>query len=657
MTGAIPPALSSLTVALLATGSSSLTMRSSMTPLINTAFLSVRTDRTTRRTLSSHSLSSRSFTSQTSSKLFSTLPDETSSYDIDTDEDAEQSLAEKPVVSGINGRSPSSADDNDINGNKANGDANDYAGPRRFAPLLDKMNLSLASLQDLPAHRPISSDDVFCNRELRLDNIRAIGFDMDYTLAQYHQPKFDQLAFDGAKEKLVHSLGYPAEVLDFEYDHTYWVRGLIIDTQRGNFLKIDRHKYVRVAYHGFQPISSKMRKYLYSRTFNKVPSFTERAFVNMDTLFQHVDAHLFASLVELKDFGEHEFLDGKTYEEMYRQVRECIDLCHRDGVIKDEVARDPEKHLVLDDGLLPMLRGFRDAGVKVFLLTNSYWEYTVTAMNYLYHEKKVDEELQKKNEWLELFDLVVVGSCKPAYLTDPYLNLFRVEPEDGSLRNTDGLFEIEALGENGAAKFLEKGKTFQGGNWNHLQAMLDIGAGEEILYVGDHLYADVLRSKRALGWRSCFIMPELSEEMRIFQKQLDLRKSIMGLRRLRDELGSYADALRREMESACASESRELEKRLEQIQVDDGKVKDKLTEAHREYHSAFHPRWGQMFVAGYQDSRFGYFVKNYACLYTSKATNLGLASTSRAFRTSGELLPHDNLLSGKFSEFVDGEVA
>jgi hypothetical protein len=61
-----------------------------------------------------------------------------------------------------------------------------------------------------------------------------------------------------------------------------------------------------------------------------------------------------------------------------------------------------------------------------------------------------------------------------------------------------------------------------------------------------------------------------------------------------------------------------------------------------------------MFVAGYQDSRFGYFVKNYACLYTSKATNLGLASASRAFRTSGELLPHDNLLIEKNSVFVDG---
>ena len=240
-------------------------------------------------------------------------------------------------------------------------------------------------------------------------------------------------------------------------------------------------------------------------------------------------------------------------------------------------------------------------------------------------------------------------------MTDPYLNLFRVVPEDGSLKNTDGLFEIEALGDNGAEKFLEMGKTFQGGNWNHLQAMLDIEAGEEILYVGDHLYADVLRSKRALGWRSCFIMPELPEEMRIFEKQLELRNSILELRKLRDELGLLGDALSREMEHDSFSESRHLEKKIEQIEIDDGKVKDKLTEAHREYHSAFHPRWGQMFVAGYQDSRFGYFVKNYACLYTSKATNLGLASTSRAFRTSGELLPHDNLLGDKFVEFVDEE--
>lgn len=103
----------------------------------------------------------------------------------------------------------------------------------------------------------------------------------------------------------------------------------------------------------------------------------------MDTLFQFVDAQLFALLVDMKDSGEFEFLDFKTYREIYGHIRESVDLCHRDGVIKDEVARNPEKYLVLDKGMIPMLKQYRKDGIKLFLLTNSFWEYTSTAMNYL----------------------------------------------------------------------------------------------------------------------------------------------------------------------------------------------------------------------------------------------------------------------------------
>ena len=91
----------------------------------------------------------------------------------------------------------------------------------RFGSLLDSVGLvgKLTHAKDLPALRTVTPNDVFCNRELKMSGIRAIGFDMDYTLAQYQQPAFDKLAFDGAKEKLVKKLGYPEEVLDFEYDH------------------------------------------------------------------------------------------------------------------------------------------------------------------------------------------------------------------------------------------------------------------------------------------------------------------------------------------------------------------------------------------------------------------------------------------------------
>jgi hypothetical protein len=35
----------------------------------------------------------------------------------------------------------------------------------------------------------------------------------------------------------------------------------------------------------------------------------------------------------------------------------------------------------------------------------------------------------------------------------------------------------------------------------------------QVLYVGDHIFADVLRSKKALGWRTLLVVPELDSEL------------------------------------------------------------------------------------------------------------------------------------------------
>ena len=162
-------------------------------------------------------------TIQTTARVFTTrrstahlrnpLGSLSSSYEVDTDGDSEQHLADAVIQqSALNG------DTHAIN---------------RYRDVLDSVGLrhKLKSVTTLPSLRQLSNNDVFCNRELKLSGIRAIGFDMDYTLAQYKQPAFDRLAFDGAKEKLVGKLGYPNEALDFMYDHTKWTRGLIIDTQ------------------------------------------------------------------------------------------------------------------------------------------------------------------------------------------------------------------------------------------------------------------------------------------------------------------------------------------------------------------------------------------------------------------------------------------
>ena len=153
---------------------------------------------------------------------------------------------------------------------------------------------------------------------------------------------------------------------------------------------------------------------------------------------------------------------------MYRDTRGAVDLCHRDGAIKDEVAKNPSRYIKKDPGMMEMLKRLKDDGKKVFLVTNSLYEYTETVMSFL-----VDPDDTPSGDWVDLFEVVIVGSAKPKFLIDPRQQLFRVNRSDGSLQNTDGVFEINALNPNGAEKFLKKGKVFQGGNWQHLQAMLN----------------------------------------------------------------------------------------------------------------------------------------------------------------------------------------
>ena len=143
------------------------------------------------------------------------------SYEVDSDEEAEQRLGQTAVSNGAG--SVATATDIKTTQEAPNGDSsnNNNINKGRYDNLLVELGLQgqLRHVAELPSKRQVSCYDVFCNRELKQGQLAAVGFDMDYTLAQYKQPAFDKLAFDGAKQKLVYKLGYPKEVLDFEYDH------------------------------------------------------------------------------------------------------------------------------------------------------------------------------------------------------------------------------------------------------------------------------------------------------------------------------------------------------------------------------------------------------------------------------------------------------
>lgn len=75
-----------------------------------------------------------------------------------------------------------------------------------------------------------------------------------------------------------------------------------------------------------------------------------------------------------------------------------------------------------------MLSGLRRAGKKVFLLTNSLFDYTQVVMSHMYqcflrdqHESsgQSDKDVEKPNStWMDYFDVIIAGGNKPAFLLD-----------------------------------------------------------------------------------------------------------------------------------------------------------------------------------------------------------------------------------------------
>ncbi|KAH9692980.1 cytosolic IMP-GMP specific 5-nucleotidase [Citrus sinensis] len=437
---------------------------------------------------------------------------------------------------------------------------------------------------------------IFCNRSLNMKNIVAVGFDMDYTLAQYKPETFESLAYDGTVRKLVYDLGYPEEVC------LLIVYACVINN-------MDRHKYVKVAYHGFREMSKEEKVEAYGNTLIR-DAFDEPDYALIDTLFSLAEAYLFAQLVDFMDNNPGKDSKSTDYVRMYKDVRAAVDLCHRDGTLKQMVAKDPKTYINEDRSIVPMLKMLRESGRSTFLVTNSLWDYTTIVMNFLCGSHTLDGGITRNSDWLQCFDVVITGSAKPGFFhEDNRANLFQVEPESGMLLNTDNGTPMPQVGDISPGLLLKE----KNGTCRIFQ----------VLYVGDHIYGDILRSKKVLGWRTMLVVPELEREVELLWELRDLRKKLHLLRNERDLIEDQIHHLKWSLKSEGidVDEQRKMCTRMDDLE--------------------FHKVWGQLMKTGYQNSRFAHQVERFACLYTSQVSNLSLYSPDKYYRPSEGFMPHE----------------
>jgi 5'-nucleotidase len=464
-----------------------------------------------------------------------------------------------------------------------------------------------------PAHK------LYALRTLPLGEIRAIGFDMDHTLARYRSPEIDELAFKKSARLLVRDRGYSPWLLEVEYDPAFAVRGLVLDGLRGNLLKLNRERQVVRASHGSRAMGRPELEALYGR---RRLSTAAKGFRNIDTLFELPESHLYARMVDGLDRG---LLSAENYLQLFRDVRWAVDTAHRNGEMKAEILQHREFFIPREPQLALALDRLKRAGKKLFLLTNSDWPFTDGVLGHL-----LNGQDEARPHWTDYFELMVVSSRKPLFFTDTP--------------------DVVALGSHPNA--------FSGGHAAWLEARLG-AEGEQILYVGDHIYGDVLRSKKSASWRTLLLVPELERELKLLEaKSLDLRELFRletARRRAQRRASVIEDQWKRnrarrhvlgprlstEAMTALDHEAAQLALSAEALHQRVGLLTLETRGLLSAVEASFNPMWGPMFRDREEQTRFADQIQQFACAYTGRVENLYMVDPLATVYAPVPTLPHE----------------
>jgi len=475
---------------------------------------------------------------------------------------------------------------------------------------------------------------MFVNRNLKMESVRAIGFDMDHTLAVYKDLPLESLAFDATRDKLIVEKGYPESIRTLEYDPLLIIRGLVVDKRRGNILKADQYSYVVRVYHGTRPVSKDERKSVYR---NRRVRLSSPKYMSIDTLFGLPEATLFAQLVD-----HFETLEGRPrrdYTSMYDDVRECIDRAHADNTIKREIMAAPERFIQRDPELPRVLESFRDQGMKLFLLTNSEPYYTHRVMTFL-----LDGVIATAPHWQDFFELIVVNAGKPDF--------FRRTEQPRPLT----VEAVRAAGMNPEAM----PPVYERGGGSGLENLVR-HTGDEILYIGDHTFGDILRAKSHSRWRTAMVIQELEHEIECERRTAETQEQLDRLVAARARVSAQIARARRRLHSLQHAGLGVAPTRAERVDAPDGRVEavrrlqerlERLAEEsatqvrqiralREDIDATFNPHWGKLFKCGEINSRFGHQVKDFACVYTSAVRNFLAYPEGVYFRSPREIMPHE----------------
>ncbi len=491
--------------------------------------------------------------------------------------------------------------------------------PAQSDPRQLLLPLVAAGSGQLNARSIARSDRVFVNRDLRFSNIDWIGFDMDYTLAVYRQERMDTLSVELTVERMIRR-GYPAYLKNLSYDIRFPIRGLLVDKRTGHVLKMDRFKVVQRGYHGMRRLPHEEIIALYHD--KRIRPHTPR-YHWIDTLFALSEVTSFSAIVEAME-KRGEKLD---YDKLFADVRASIDEAHAEGAVYAAVTRDISAYIEREVELARTLHKLRSGGKRLFLLTNSPFGYTEKVMTHL-----LADVMPEYPSWQHYFEFVICSAGKPRFFQDgrPLME-----------RDGDVLRPVRDK--------LERGKVYEGGNLEEFERLVGMRSSS-VLYVGDHIYGDILRSKKESSWHTLMVIQEMDAEIAAYEACTDDLARQRGLdearNKLEDEL-RFQQARIKELSRASSPNAEDETERtrskraLERVRAELRSITTEYEMLAERISQRFHPYWGPLLKEQNEMSSFGLQVDLYADIYTRRVSCLRAYSPQQYFHSPYDLMPHE----------------
>lgn len=451
---------------------------------------------------------------------------------------------------------------------------------------------------------------VFVNRILNMKKIKFIGLDMDHTLIRYQTKNFEETVYKLIVERLILDKHYPDGIKSFQFDFDHSIRGLVVDCQNGNILKLSRFAAIRQSNHGTKPIEFIEQQRIYRSIY---VDLRDPNYIAIDTAFSIAFCVLYAQLVDYKDQYP---LSLPNYREIALDVLHMVDQIHADGSLKKIISKNLDHYVIKEREVVEGLKRYVHFGKKIFVLTNSEYAYTKLLLDYA-----INPFLSNNENWSDLFEFVITQANKPRFFYDN-LTFLKINPADASMSNLSG--------------HISPG-IYQGGNAKKFTDDLHLN-GDEILYIGDHIYGDVLRLKKDCNWRTALVVDELGAEIASQQQAFPIKKKISQAMQVKVDLEEqYTSLCSQRIDEDTDKYDESINEAQKKITMLDKDISQLLKEQHR----WFNPYWDRIFRAGAEESYFAYQVEHYACIYMESLALFLEHSPLSYFRANRRPLAHD----------------